>query len=206
MRTDTGDGEREVDGGVPDAPARFEGHPFACRAPEAGRATRKGSPDASDDEELVGAVAASVLLGAVTTAAARADELPAGLASDFPLSMVAAGGKLVTRTFTDASGNVVPTPAAGRGPTLTFTNVTTRATYQTPSNGTVTQVRYNADGSQTFVTTGHNVLILYPTDTPPGPSTTLLMGRVVFTVSPVGVFQVRSVSGRSVDICAALGG
>jgi hypothetical protein len=156
---------------------------------------------------LIGAVAASMLIGAVTTSAARADEIPAGLAcADFPVRFEAAGGKLVTRTFRDASGNVVRTLAAGRGPTLTFTNVTTGATYQTPSNGTVTQVRYNADGSQTFMTTGHNVLILYPTDIPAGPSTTLLVGRAVFTVSPEGVFEVTSVSGRSVDICAALGG
>jgi hypothetical protein len=47
------------------------------------------------------------------------------------------------------------------------------------------------------------VLILFPTDVPAGPSTTLYVGRVVFTV--VGdVFTLRSTSGTATDICAAL--
>jgi len=33
-----------------------------------------------------------------------------------------------------------------------------------------------------FITIGHNVLILFPSDVPAGPSTTLYVGRVVFTV------------------------
>ncbi|HEY8307024.1 MAG TPA: hypothetical protein VIG79_10125 [Lapillicoccus sp.] len=35
-------------------------------------------------------------------------------------------------------------------------------------------------------------------------STTLQVGRVVVDVDPNGVFTLRSVAGRSVDICAAL--
>jgi hypothetical protein len=68
----------------------------------------------------------------------------------------------------------------------------------------VTQVRPNPDGSSTYTTTGHNVLILSPTDITVGPSTTLYVGRVVFTVDTANRFEVTLVSGRSVDICSAL--
>jgi hypothetical protein len=74
------------------------------------------------------------------------------------------------------------------------------------ANGSVTHVTNRADGWQEWIVTGHEVLILFPSDIPPGPSTTLYVGRVVFTVDPAGVFTLQSVSGRSTDICAALAG
>jgi hypothetical protein len=54
------------------------------------------------------------------------------------------------------------------------------------------------------MTTGHNVLVLFPTDIPAGPSTTLTVGQTVFKVDATGVFTVLKVSGKSTDICAAL--
>ena len=63
---------------------------------------------------------------------------------------------------------------------------------------------FNADGSQTLTVTGHNVLILFPTDVPAGPSTTLYVGRVVFTIGVDQVFTLKSASGKATDICAAL--
>jgi hypothetical protein len=48
------------------------------------------------------------------------------------------------------------------------------------------------------------VLILFPSDVPEGPSTTLYVGRVVFTIDDAGVFTVVSTSGKSTDICAEL--
>ena len=62
----------------------------------------------------------------------------------------------------------------------------------------------NADGSQRVTLTGHNVLILFPSDVPAGPSTTLYVGRVVFTVDVNGIFTLVSTSGTSTDLCAAL--
>ncbi len=58
----------------------------------------------------------------------------------------------------------------------------------------------------TTVMTGHNILILFPTDIFAGPSTTLYVGRVAFTVDANGVFTLGSTSGSSMDICAALAG
>jgi hypothetical protein len=63
---------------------------------------------------------------------------------------------------------------------------------------------FNADGSQTVTVTGHNVLILFPTDVPAGPSTTLYVGRVVCTIGVDQVFTLKSTSGKATDICAAL--
>jgi len=73
-------------------------------------------------------------------------------------------------------------------------------------NGSVTHTTVNPDGSTTVADTGHNVVILFPTDVPPGPSTTQYVGRLVYTVSPPpdAVFTVQSFSGQTTDICAAL--
>ena len=108
------------------------------------------------------------------------------------------------KEFSDKNGNVVRSLEAGTGSALTFTNVSTGQTFSTMSNGAVSRKTFNLDGSFTETDTGHNVLILFPTDNPAGPSTTLIAGRLVFTVDVFGVFTVQRVSGRVTDICAAL--
>jgi hypothetical protein len=51
----------------------------------------------------------------------------------------------------------------------------------------------------------HNVVILFPTDNPPGPSTTLVVGRAVIIISPPNNhFDVLSVTGQQTDICGLL--
>jgi hypothetical protein len=92
----------------------------------------------------------------------------------------------------------------GTGPSLTFTNVATGRSIRLPSNGFTQQTTIHPDGTQTVVSTGHNVLILFPTDVPSGPSTTLIVGRFVYDVDTKGVFTRRQVSGRTTDICAAI--
>jgi hypothetical protein len=64
----------------------------------------------------------------------------------------------------------------------------------------------NADGTFTVQATGHNVVILFPTDVPAGPSTTLYTGRLVYTVDASNNFTVVSSSGPTTDICALLAG
>ena len=94
---------------------------------------------------------------------------------------------------------------AGTGSALRFTNLSPNGkTFSTTSNGAVSRKTFNLDGSFTEVDTGHNILILFPTDNPTGPSTTLIVGRLVFTVDAFGVFTVQTVSGKVTDICAAL--
>ena len=152
-------------------------------------------------------LAASALLGgaSVATAADQTLDLPAGIAcEDFDLRIEITGGNQVMRTFRDENGNPVRFLSAGRGSALTLTNLSTGTSLSLRPNGSVTHVTFNPDGSSTWRTTGHNVLILFPTDIPAGPSTTLTVGQVVFTVDVNQVFTVMKVRGTSTDICAAL--
>jgi hypothetical protein len=103
------------------------------------------------------------------------------------------------RTFTDQNGQVVRLLSAGKGFDLTFTNLNSGESIAFPSNGSVER----SDGT-TFQNLGHNVLILFPTDVPQGPSTTLYTGQLVYTVDASGVFTVQRTSGQTTDICALL--
>jgi hypothetical protein len=129
--------------------------------------------------------------------------LPAGVACDFELEVSGTGGSTVAREFEDKDGNLVRTLAAGRGAALTFRNVSTDATVSLQSNGSVTQTTVHADGSFTAQSTGHTVLILFPSDIPAGPTTTLYIGRVTYDVD-AGVFSITGSSGQTRDICAEL--
>ena len=148
----------------------------------------------------------AAVLGAASSAIA-ADftvDFPAGQACAFSLRIEGSGGNQIMREFLDENGNVVRTLTTGTGSALTFTNLDTNATLSLRSNGAVTNVTNNPDGSQTVVTMGHNILILFPTDVPAGPTTTLYVGRVVFTIDSSGTFTLQQHSGKAIDICAAL--
>jgi hypothetical protein len=154
------------------------------------------------------AVAAVLAVGVpVPVAAAEPDfffDLPAGVACAFDLHVEGTGDKRIMRSFTDRNGNPVRTLAAGKGFTLTFTNLSTGNSLTLPSSGSVQRTTVNSDGTSTVVSTGHNVLIFFPTDIPAGPSTTLYVGQVVYTVDASGVFTLQSTSGRTTDLCALL--
>ena len=112
----------------------------------------------------------------------------------------------VERTFYDKNGNPVRYLSAGKGNQLVFANSATGFTLTVKTGGSVEQKTPNPDGTETWVTTGHELLILFPTDTPPGPATTLYIGRLVFTLDPSSFtfLGIRSFTGKSIDICAAL--
>jgi hypothetical protein len=157
----------------------------------------------------VAALALTSALAVATAAPASAATifLPAGTACEFPLTIEVSGGKRIIREFTDENGNVVKIIEAGKGFDLEFTNEETKESIAFPSNGSVSQTTINADGSATVQATGHNVVIFFPTDDPPGPSTTLYEGRLVYTVDspyPNGAFTLQSSSGPTTDICALL--
>jgi hypothetical protein len=148
-------------------------------------------------------LAASGTAGVPAAAALTAD-LPLGVAcADFALRVIY-GSPQVYREFKDKNGNIVRTLNAGKGAPLTFTNLATGATLSVRPNGSVAHTAFNADGSTTVVYTGHNGLILFPTDVPAGPSTTLYVGRVVTTIDTSGVFTLEGTSGTAVDVCATL--
>ncbi|MCW2811989.1 MAG: hypothetical protein JWP61_2447 [Friedmanniella sp.] len=149
---------------------------------------------------------ASALVIATAAPASAADpdftlDLAAGLACAFPLRIQGSGDKRIMKEFTNRNGDVVRLLAAGKGFDLTFTNLTSGGSISVPGNGSVQRTTINADGTQTVQDSGHNVVILFPTDVPAGPSTTLYTGHLVYTVDASGVFTVRSTSGRTSDFC-----
>jgi hypothetical protein len=155
-------------------------------------------------------LAAAVLLAAATmpvSAQGVAPEpivVPAGLAcAGFDLSVDFAGDRKDAKVHRDRSGNV-RTISSGKGYQLLFTNLATGATVSLKGNGSVMKTTTHPDGTSTVAITGHNVLILFPSDVPAGPSTTLYVGRVTYAVDTTGVFRIQSTSGRSTDICSLL--
>ena len=73
------------------------------------------------------------------------------------------------------------------------------------TDGSVSRTTVNPDGILTVAATGHNGLILFPTDLPAGPTTTQYIGRIVYNIDPAtGAFTLISTSGQSRDICAEL--
>ena len=156
---------------------------------------------------VVGVMAAALGFASPANAAGPPDfsfDLPAGLACSFELRIEGWGGNQVYKEFMDKDGNVIRVLSAGTGSALTFTNLATSAALSTKSNGAVSHITLNPDGSITQTNTGHTILILFPTDTPSGPSTTLYVGRIVITIDTGGNYTLQRQSGNSVDICAAL--
>jgi len=95
--------------------------------------------------------------------------------------------------------------SAGTGSDLVFTNLETGATYTLSGNGTASWTRIDDAGSARLTVTGHNVLIYFPTDSPAGPSTTLVVGREDIAVDlTTSQFTRLSRTGNTTDICAAL--
>ena len=158
----------------------------------------------------LGGVAALITGGLLIGASAASAQdftfdLPAGTACAFALRVTGTGYQPKVREFVDQDGNVVRTVSAGTGQALTLTNLSAPdESIALRSNGTATHTTINADGTQTVTSTGHHLLILFPTDDPAGPSTTLVAGHYVYTVGTDGVFHVQRISGKTTDICTLL--
>jgi len=131
--------------------------------------------------------------------------LPSNLACEFPLQIeIWEIHPNVIREFKDKNG-FVRSLSAGKGSALRFTNLDNNKTFSTRPNGSVLHTTtYQSDGSYTQTNTGHTILILFPTDVPAGPSTTLHVGRVVYTSDIDNNFNVIKESNNQTDICAAI--
>ena len=133
--------------------------------------------------------------------------LPAGTGCpNFDLLIHSEDVNRVVKEFRDRNGNLVRTISAGRGAIETFTNVDTGVSVTFKTGGSVMRITRNPGGiTSTMTLTGHNVFILFATDNPPGPKSTLYIGKVVLTVDDAfNVFDIKQTSGTQVDICAIL--
>ena len=129
------------------------------------------------------------------------DYYPAGVACEFPLTVVACEVK----DFKPVDKKLIQ---AGRSVKLFVKNEDTKVTkLLKPRGGSLVQIiRNDAEGTTRLVATGVNLLILFPSDTPPGPSANLHHGRVDVTIDSNGDWTVDQASGRATDVCALLGG
>jgi hypothetical protein len=131
--------------------------------------------------------------------------LDAGLGCKFALRVDGTGGIIHTKEFRDRNGKVVRIIEAGKGVLLTYTNLATKASVTIKTAGSVSNTVVNRDGTLTVTATGHNGLIMFPTDVPAGPTTTQYIGRFVYKVDPAtGVFTFVGSTGQNRDICAEL--
>ena len=172
------------------------------------------------------AVAGALVLTCVPPASA-ADfslTLPEGMAcEEFAVRLDVDAADRVTRQIPDKKG-LERYITAGRGHILTFTRVepdgTDSESVTVTTGGSVQHETVNDDGTRTVKATGKNVVILFPTDKPKGPSTVLYTGQVTYTYIPGGGPQIpgtdpvdnlhfdQNVSltskGKQRDICAEL--
>ena len=135
--------------------------------------------------------------------------LPTGLGCpDFNLGIEWTGGKNRHTKEIDP----IHVHTAGKGFLLTYTNfgpdpadpIAVRSIKIT-TGGSVSTTRINPDGNWTVTATGHNGLVLFPTDVPAGPSTTHYIGRIVYHVNTTtGVFTLLQESNNQRDVCAEL--
>jgi hypothetical protein len=131
--------------------------------------------------------------------------LPAGQACEFELQIESdTNPNRVFREWRDSDGKLVRTLEAGQAGDVTLVNNGTGASLTLEGQGAVNHTTYNPDGSWTTSLTGHYVLIMFPTDIPAGPSTTLYVGRVTYTSTPNGTFTLVGSSGTQRDLCAEL--
>ena len=146
----------------------------------------------------VALIASATVLGTVEAAAAQTTttNFEAGVACEFPLTLVGSEDTRTLHELTDADGNAV-TLLTGRGSAVTLTNDDTGASLALQANGAPWRIVNRPDGTSTYTTMGHLVLIMFPSDVPAGPSTTLYVGRVVFDVdNATGVFTLREARGN----------
>jgi hypothetical protein len=127
---------------------------------------------------------------------------PAGVAcAGFPVSVHVEMDKTSSKLFFDKDGNPIRAQATG-DLVLTVSNAATGESRTLNVSG-ATHITFEPDRIE-LTLTGHGLLILFPTDVPPGPSTTLTTGQMTFAVTPDGVFTLLSTVGNVTDLCAEL--
>jgi hypothetical protein len=132
--------------------------------------------------------------------------LPAGTACTFALQVDQPLADHRNEKFTDVNGTLVTTLSVGKGPNTTLTNLSNGNTLTLRGNGSGTFTTPTADGLFTVRAVGHTILILFPTDVPAGPSTTLVAGTIVYTRDADFNFTLGedAIRGTTTDLCAAV--
>ena len=164
-------------------------------------------------KRMAAVVASATLLGGMADAAAADNShdvtfMAGEVCADFGVGLDFGDESRSLHEFTDATGTPVRAILAGRAGSVTLTRLNpdgtdTDITFTVKGKGSMWNIVYNSDGSQTITTNGNLVFFIFPTDVPPGPSSTLYIGQVKFIQSGT-VSHVLSHTGTTTDLCAAL--
>jgi hypothetical protein len=149
--------------------------------------------------------ATAILLGGTASTASAAEHdltFGAGVACAFPLALDGGALPPERKTFTDPNGNPIVL-LAGKSGAVTYTNLATEESLTFPSRGTALRLTTQSDGTQLLEFSGNVGILLFPTDDPPGPSTTQINGRLVLKQDGP-VTTVLKQEGNQIDVCAAL--
>jgi hypothetical protein len=131
--------------------------------------------------------------------------LPAGVACTFAVSLdLVSGDQGQNFTFFDRNGNVVRQQGTAAPSVWRFTNLDTgkAVTVQLPAGSE--RVTTSSDGTTTVVIRGGAIGFNAPTDSPPGPFSFMNVGHLVVTIDTNGNGTSLSLSGKRVDLCAAV--
>jgi hypothetical protein len=129
---------------------------------------------------------------------------PGVACADFPVQIEFRGTSKQARTLPARDGDT-RFAVAGRDYEYRFVNPITNATFTMTRSASLLTQTTRPDGTARLAINGNAWVVLYPTDTPAGPSTTVFSGRVVINVAADGTtYEVVQWTGRRTDVCAAL--
>lgn len=124
----------------------------------------------------------------------------------FNVTVTSSGGTQATR-MTRIKDGIIYTIVAGRGTTITVTNVESEESVTFGTKGSVTRTAQDIEtGSIDFSLSGANLVLLFDKVDVGGPSTVLYTGLVKFTTDSNYTLlePMDQVSGTQRDICAEL--
>ncbi|MFE8886884.1 hypothetical protein ACFYLX_13655 [Pseudarthrobacter enclensis] len=151
----------------------------------------------------------AALLAAMTlTVPQTATAAPSGpyqACEGFDVTIESTGGTQATR-MTRIKDGVLYSITAGKGTTITVTNVDSLKSVTFGTKGSVTRYAIDQDGNIQFSLSGANLLLLFKDVDVGGPSTILYTGLVRFTTDSSGTLHepIQQASGTQRDICEEL--
>jgi hypothetical protein len=128
----------------------------------------------------------------------------AGVAcQDFPVQIQIRGVGKEPRELPTRDGSL-RVQVAGKDADYRFVNAAEPTKSYTLTRSAYRMSQTTAGGSYVLTINGTGWLVLFPSDIPAGPSTTVFSGNLVIKERPGGVYEVTKFTGRKIDVCAAI--
>lgn len=131
-------------------------------------------------------------------------DLDAGVGCSFPILIEQRGDPNFYKEFRDRNGKVAGLISAGPNLEYRVTNRINNTQLKIFSKGGMSKTSPNPDGTQTGELNGHSLIILFPTDAPPGPTSTLYEGKLTYAIDAHDNWKLGLLAGHKVDLCKEL--